>query len=41
MTIALKLSYLFIVAKLFKVKVGCLKFVYIGKKSQVYGVFGQ
>jgi len=31
-TIALKLSYyLFIIAKLFKVKDGCLKFVYIGK----------
>ena len=34
LTIALKLSYyLFIIAKLFKVKDGCLKFVYIGKKS--------
>ena len=33
LTIALKLScYLFIIAKLFKVKDGCLKFVYIGKK---------
>ena len=32
LTIALKLScYLFIIAKLFKVKDGCLKFVYIGK----------
>ena len=42
LTIALKLSYyLFIIAKLFKVKDGCLKFVYIGKKSPVYGVFGQ
>jgi len=41
LTIALKLSYyLFIVAKLFKVKDGCLKFVYIGK-NPVYGVFGQ
>jgi len=30
--------YLFIIAKLFKVKVGYLKFVYIGKKSPVYGV---
>ena len=39
LTIALKLSYyLFIIAKLFKVKDGCLKFVYIGKKSLVYGV---
>jgi len=33
--------YLFIIAKLFKVKDDCLKFVYIGKKSPVYGVFGQ
>ena len=42
LTIALKLSYyLFIIAKLFKVKDGCLKFAYIGKKSPVYGVFGQ
>ena len=42
LTIALKLSYyLFIIAKLFNVKDGCLKFVYIGKKSPVYGVFGQ
>ena len=42
LTIALKLSYyLFIIAKLFKVKDGCLKFVYIGKKSPVYSVFGQ
>jgi len=41
-TIALKLFYyLFIIAKLFKVKDGCLMFVYIGKKSTVYGVFGQ
>jgi len=41
LTIALKLSYyLFIVARLFKVKDGCLKFVYFGKKSPVYGVFG-
>ena len=33
LTIALKLSYyLFIIAKLFKVKDGCLKFVYVGKK---------
>jgi len=32
LTIALKLSYyLFIIAKLFKVKDGCLKFVYIEK----------
>ena len=32
LTIALELScYLFIIAKLFKVKDGCLKFVYIGK----------
>jgi len=39
--IALKLFYyLFIIAKLFKVKDGCLKFVHIGKKSPVYGVFG-
>ena len=42
LTIALMLSYyLFIIAKLFKVKDGCLKFVYVGKKSPVYGVFGQ
>jgi len=42
LTIAVKLSYyLFIIAKLFKVKDGCLKFVYIGKKFPVYGVFGQ
>jgi len=42
LTIALKLScYLLIIAKLFKVKDGFLKFVYIGKKSPVYGVFGQ
>jgi len=42
LTIALKPScYLFIIAKLFKVKDGCLKFVYIGKKSPVYSVFGQ
>ena len=35
LTIALKLSYyLFIIAKLFKVKDGCLKFVYIGKKPR-------
>ena len=33
LTIALKLSYyLFIIAKLFKVKDGYLKFVYVGKK---------
>jgi len=33
LTIALKLSYyLFIVARLFKVKDGCLKFVYFGQK---------
>ena len=33
LTIALKLSYyLLIIAKLFMVKDGCLKFVYIGKK---------
>jgi len=32
LTIAVKLSYyLFIIAKLFKAKDGCLKFVYIGK----------
>ena len=32
LTIALKLSYyLFIIVKIFKVKDGCLKFVYIGK----------
>jgi len=38
LTIALKLSYyLLIIAKLFMVKDGCLKFVYIGKKSPVYG----
>ena len=30
--------YLFIIAKLFKVKDGSLKFVYIAKKSPVYGV---
>ena len=42
LTIALKLSYyLFIIAKLFKVKDGCLKFVHIGKKSPVYCVSGQ
>ena len=42
LTIALKLSYyLFIIAKLFKVKDGCLKFVYIGKNPRFYGVFGQ
>ena len=41
LTIALKLSYyLFIIAKLFKVKDGCLKFVY-NIKSSVYSVFGQ
>jgi len=35
LTIALKLSYyLFIVAKLFKVKDGCLKFVYIRKNPR-------
>jgi len=35
LTIALKLSYyLFIVEKLFKVKDGCLKFVYIGKNPR-------
>jgi len=35
LTIALKLScYLFIVAKLFKVKDACLKFVYIGKNPR-------
>ena len=35
LTIALKLSYyLFIIAKLFKVKEGCLKFVYVGKKPR-------
>jgi len=35
LTIALKLScYLFIVAKLYKVKDGCLKFVYIGKNPR-------
>ena len=35
LTIALKLSYyLFIIAKLFKVKDGCLKFVYIGKNAR-------
>jgi len=35
LTIALKLSYyLFIIAKLFKVKDGCLKFVYIGKNHR-------
>ena len=38
LNIALKLSYyLFIIAKLFKVKDSCLKFVYFGKKSPVYG----
>jgi len=35
LTIALKLScYLFIIAKLIKVKDGCLKFVYIGKNPR-------
>ena len=35
LTIAIKLScYLFIIAKLFKVKDGCLKFVYIGKNPR-------
>ena len=35
LTIALKLSYyLFIIAKLFKVKDACLKFVYIGKNAR-------
>jgi len=35
LTIALKLSYyLFLIAKLFKVKDGCLKFVYIGKNPR-------
>jgi len=35
LTIAFKLSYyLFIIAKLFKVKGGCLKFVYIGKNPR-------
>jgi len=35
LTIALKLScYFFIIAKLFKVKDGCLKFVYIGKNPR-------
>jgi len=35
LTIALKLSYyLFIIAKLFQVKDGCLKFVYIGKNPR-------
>ena len=35
LTIALKLTcYLFIIAKLFKVKDSCLKFVYIGKNPQ-------
>jgi len=35
LTIALKLSYyLFIIAKLFKIKDGCLKFVYIGKNPR-------
>ena len=35
LTIALKLSYyLFIIAKLFEVKDGCLKFVYIGKNPR-------
>jgi len=35
LTIALKLSYyLFIIAKLFKVKDGCLKFVYVGKNPR-------
>ena len=35
LTIALKLSYyLFIVAKLFKAKDGCLRFVYIGKNRR-------
>jgi len=34
LTIAFKLSYyLFIIAKLFKIKDGCRKFVYIGKIS--------
>jgi len=35
LTITPKLScYLFIIAKLFKVKDGCLKFVYIGKNPR-------
>ena len=35
LTVALKLSYyLFIIAKLFKVKDGCLTFVYIGKNPR-------
>jgi len=35
LTIALNLSYyLFIIAKLFKVKDSCLKFVYIGKNPR-------
>ena len=39
LTIALKLScYLFIIAKLFKVKDGCLKFVYIGKNPRFTAV---
>jgi len=42
LTIALKLScYLFIIAKLFKVKDGCLSLFTLEKKSPVYGVFGQ
>jgi len=40
LTIALKLScYLFIIAKLFKVKDSCLKFVYIGKNSRFTAFF--
>jgi len=35
LTIALKVSYyLFVIAKLFKIKDGCLKFVYIGKNPR-------
>jgi len=40
LTIALKQScYLFIIAKLFKVKDGCPKFVYIGKNSRFTAFF--
>jgi len=42
LTIALKLScYLFIIAKLFKVKDGCLQFVYNKKNPRFMAFFGQ
>jgi len=41
LTIDLKLScYLFIITKLFKVKDGCLKFVYIGKNPRFTAFLG-